>query len=461
MNIVMTPIADVKPYANNPRKNGKAIDVVADSLEQFGWQQPIVVDKDKIIIVGHTRYLAAKKLNLPQVPILIADTLTDEQTKQYRIMDNKSNEYAHWDDTLLLTELQSLLKDDNIQDLAYETGFTESELNKMFADNSVDDLDKYLNKDNPKSRTGDLWSLGEHKILNGSSTEPTDLATLMDKDMIAMVWEDPPYGITYRTIGGFRNSKELNDAKDHIIANDTLNKDQLDEFLMAHTKAMDQYVKPGAAIYWCHDIRFNEQFKQILMSNKYHVADTLIWKKNQTSNFLSNYWKFYEPIFYGWKEGAQHSFYGKGMNPNVIEPQTIEDMSKEELVALFKTIISDYQEVTKEPQKVARLHPTVKPVKLIILHLINSSKINDIIYDGFSGSGSTLLACEKTGRVARCIELESKFVDVTIARWQELTGLQAVRQDGVLWDDIDKPISDSAAMEEFFNLPVQAVEITE
>lgn len=459
MLIKTVELSSITPYANNPRKNDKAVDVVANSITQFGFQQPIVVDKDNVIVVGHTRYKAAKKLQLKTVPITVADTLTPEQINAYRLMDNRSNENAKWDDDLLFTELQALLKDDDIVALSFETGFTESELNKLFNE-SEKDLSKFLNPDAPRSKTGDLWTLGEHKILNGSSTETTSLKLLLgeiDPDQINMVWEDPPYGVSYESAGGINRTKAEQEARTHKIANDALKPEQLDQFLLEHIRTITPFVKPGAAIYWCHDIRFNEQFKKILQSNKYHISDTLIWKKNSTSNWMADYAKFYEPILYGWKEGAPRNWYGKGMDPNAFTMDDLKGKNTDELIDIIMSFATNYQEIAKEPRNIASLHPTVKPVKLVMYHLINSSKKDDIVFDGFCGSGSTLIACEKVSRKARCIELEPKFVDVTIARWQELTGLQAVNQHGVKWDDITAPINTNEAMEAFFNLPTEVV----
>jgi DNA modification methylase len=234
-----------------------------------------------------------------------------------------------------------------------------------------------------------------------------------------------------------------------------MTKEELDVFLMTHTQAMNLYVKPGASIYWCHDIRFNAQFKQILETNKYHVADVLIWKKNNSSVWMTNYAKYYEPILYGWKEGAKNSFYAIGMQPNTIDLDKLEDKSTKELIDIILQLRAppNYQEFAREPRAVASLHPTVKPAALIAYHLINSSKEGDIVYDGFSGSGSTLIAATRTKRKAYCIELEPKFVDVTIARWQEETSTQAYREsDNVKWDDIDQGVNTQQNLTSLFDL---------
>lgn len=460
MHIVSMPIGQVRPYPKNPRKNDRAVKTVAESLEQYGFQQPIVVDKEHVIIVGHTRYRAAQSLGLKDVPVLVAKELTEKQAQAYRLMDNRSNENARWDDGMLLEELQSMLSDITIQDASYQSGFTESELNALFRDESekIDALQGHLNP-TTYSQTGDVWTLGNHRIINGDSTLPKTIAQLMDNDTVDLVWEDAPYGVTYRSPNGLNSSQVVNDLKDHIIANDTLTPEQLDVFLHAHMTAIDPYIKPGVTVYWCHDIRFNHQFKQVLEAHGIHISDTLIWRKNRPSTFLTDYAKYYEPILYGWKKGVEHSWYGKNMQPNAFTLDDLEKKTKEQLINIIKGIDTNYIEVSREPLKTTRLHPTVKPVKLIEYQIINSTQPGQVVYDGFSGSGSTLIACEASGRHARCVELEPKFVDVTIRRWQELTGLAAVRSDGVKWNDLanqaglDIQNLANANLAELLNLP--------
>lgn len=451
MKIENAALNTIQPYANNPRKNDKAVDVVANSIEQYGFQQPIVVDSNRVIIVGHTRFRAAKKLNLAEVPIIIADNLTKEQVNSYRIMDNRSNENSRWDDTMLFTELQELLKDNNIQNVAYDTGFTESELNKLFTP-LEEVLSKYNIDENYKAQTGEVWLLGEHRLLCGDSTNQEHLQLLLQDEQIDMVWEDPPYGVAYETANGINYSKEENELRNHKIKNDNLTPEQLDAFLDAHLSVVAPHIKPGGPVYWAHDIRFTQQFRDLLIKYNIHISDTLIWRKNTLSNFLSDYAKYYEPILYGWKEGAQHPWYAKGSPPNAFATDKLEDLTKEQLIKLLQEQHSNYQEFNKEPRKIASIHPTVKPVKLIVYHIINSSKVGDIVYDGFSGSGSTLMAAERTNRKARCIELEPKFIDATIKRWQEETGLKAVRQgDNVAWDDLDNIAGNKELQDKFFN----------
>ena len=439
MKIEQISIDSIKPYAKNPRKNDKAVATVAKSIEQYGFQQPIVVDRDGVIIVGHTRYRAAKQLKLTTVPVLRAQELTQEQAQAYRIMDNRSNENALWDTDLLLEELTDLLTDTTIHGLSEQSGFTESELNRMFKNAEDELLDIETNSEIiTYSKPGDLWLLGDHKILNGDSTDPKAYKELLENEQIDLVWEDAPYGIDYVSPASINRTEAENRAKTHKIANDNLAGEELDMFLYSHIKQVYDIMKPGAAIYWCHDMKFHNQFKQVLEKVNIHISDTLIWKKNTHSTWLVDYAKYYEPILYGWKSGAEHGWYGViAREHNAFTLNDLEDMSKEQLIEIIQATPTNYQEFSKETRKISNLHPTVKPVKLIVYHIINSTVPKQIVFDGFSGSGSTLIACEKTGRYARCIELEPKFVDVTIKRWQDETGLEAIRAaDGVTWNSL-------------------------
>ena len=461
MQIISMPIGQIKPYPKNPRKNDRAVKTVAESLEQYGFQQPIVVDSENTIIVGHTRYRAAQSLGLQDVPVLVAAELTPKQAQAYRLMDNRSNENARWDDGLLLEELQAMLADINIQQASHQSGFTESELNALFRDDrdQLDDLQDHLNP-TTYSQPGDVWLLGPHRIANGDSTRPETVAELLAGDQVDLVWEDAPYGVAYQTANGVNHSQAYNELKNHKIANDTLSGADLDAFLNAHMKAIVPHMRPGASLYWCHDIRYNHQFKQVLESNGIHIADTLIWRKDRHSTWLTDYAKYYEPIIYGWREDAEHAWYGKNMQPNAFDLDGLENKSREQLIRIIQSWDTNYQTFQKEPRKIASLHPTVKPVKLIEYHIINSTQPGQTVYDGFSGSGSTLMACEVSGRHARCVELEPKFVDVTIRRWQEHTGQLAVREsDGAVWSEL---ASQSASelqeqantnLAELFNLP--------
>ena len=438
MKIQELDVSLLTPYAKNPRKNDKAVDVVANSLQQYGFQQPIVVDKDYVIVVGHTRFRAAKKLGYTKVPVVVADDLDDKKVQAYRIMDNRSNENAQWDDELLYQELNDLISGSSVQDLSFETGFTESELEKLFRDDSDDMIQKYLKGEERKSRVGDVWILGDHKIMHGDSTNEEHYKILLGDEKIDLLWEDPPYGIEYVTPQTFYMTDAQKAAeKERKIANDNLSEEELDAFLRQHMKCVNEYLRKGASVYWAHDIRFTQQFRDILEHYGVHIADTLIWKKNNTSAWMCDYGKMYEPILYGWKQGAEHRWFGKGQR-NCFTMDDLEKMSRDDLMKIIKSFDTNYQEFSKEYGEKATLHPTVKPTKLIAYHIINSSKVGEIVFDGFSGSGATIMACEKTGRIGRGIEFEAKYVDTIVKRWQDETGGIAKREsDGVEWDNAE------------------------
>ena len=438
MNIEMMETTSLQPYEKNPRKNEKAVQVVSNSIQQYGFQQPIVVDNDRIIIVGHTRYRAAKNLGIEKVPVLVAKNLDEKQTRSYRIMDNRSNENAQWDESLLFQELEDLITDSTIQDLAYDVGYTENELEKLFREDE-DPVEVFNETLQIKAREGDLYTLGEHKLVCGDSTNKEHLELLLGDDKIDLLWEDPPYGVTYITPNNISYTAEENLVRDknRAIKNDNLSGEELDELLDKHLEVIMPYWRNGGSIYWSHDINFNTAFRNLLEKHKVHVADTLIWKKKQHSTWLTDYAKTYEPILYGWKKGAEHKWYAKIMNYNVNDLDKYEQMSRDQLLKIVKSTHTNVFEFGREDKTITDLHPTVKPVKLIAYHIYNSTKPGEIVYDGFSGSGSTLMACEKTGRVSRSIEYDPKYIDAIIKRWQDKTGAVARHSDGTLWNDME------------------------
>lgn len=425
MNIVQKSIDEIFPYQKNPRKNNKAVDIVANSLEQYGFQQPIVVDNDNIIIVGHTRYQAAKKLQMKTIPVLVAQDLTAEKAKAYRIMDNKSSEYAKWNDSLLFEELTDLIQDNNINIVSEQTGISEAELNRLFAEPLP--IQDVVSEDTPtQSKQGDIFILGDHKIACGSSLDNNIIQSLLQDDLIDCIWTDPPYGIAWQGAQG-----QGYEQRDWSIANDDMDAQSTSQMIQQHIQAIDANVKAGASIYMCHDIKFTSQWRSLLEQNNYNINSCLIWDKkgySEASKFL-RYRKGYEPILYGWKKGMESQWYGE-RHTDLYQPEMLSQYTNSQLIDIIKKLEtpSDVNEFKREKREVMKLHPTVKPTGLIIYHLRNSTKKGDTVFDGFAGSGAVIQACEKSGRQARCIELEARYVDISIKRWQELTGLTAVRQ---------------------------------
>ena len=391
MNIQQIEIDKLIPYHNNPRKN-QAVNKVASSLKEYGFQQPIVTDKDMVLIVGHTRLLAAKKLGLSKVPVLVAD-LSEAKAKAYRIADNRLNEDSEWDIDLLTLEISDLLEQNYELDLL---GFESDELDKFLINEEEYLTDEDEVPEPPKepiAKLGDIYQLGEHRLMCGDSTDIDILDKLMPDENADLVFTDPPYNVDYSG----RGKNNLG-----TIKNDNMKEDEFYEFCRGFFSCLFAKMKPLASIYVCHpdsqsapkiafEITFAEYFKK---------SSTIIWMKQSAGMGWQDYRVQHEPILYGWKEGKGKHYF-------------IPDRSKTTIWKFNRDSQTSY------------VHPTQKPVKLIEEALLNSSKGLDIVVDLFGGSGSTLIACEKNNRKARIMELDPKYVDVIIQRWENFTGKKA------------------------------------
>ena len=404
MKIEMWSIDRPLPYVRNARKiPQQAIDKVAGSLNEFGWRQPIVVDTKEVIIVGHTRLKAAQKLGLKEVPVHIAENLSEAQVKAYRLADNRTGEETGWDQELLSLEIKDLTDYDINLDL---TGFGDKEVTQL--------LNQYLETeqgnigddeipDNIETRTnpGDLWQLGKHKLLCGDATIKEDVAKLMGDMKIDMIFTDPPYNVNY---GKARASINNNwRFKERSIANDNMSDEQFHKFLCEFINHSKENVKLGSPYYICYGERSALQFLSAFKDSGLKQSCNIIWKKNALVMGRSDYHYIHEPIFYGWIDGQTHIYYGDRKQTSVWE--------------------------CNRPVK-SKLHPTMKPVELIEFALKNSSKADDIIYEPFGGSGSTLIACEKLNRRCFTIEIDNKYCDTIIQRWEDFTGKKAIKENG-------------------------------
>jgi DNA modification methylase len=366
------------PYARNPRKNDGAVDKVAASIKEFGWRSPIVVDEEMVILAGHTRYKAAKKLGLTEAPVHIAEGLTEAQKKAYRIADNRVAEEAEWDYDFLKIELADL---DGLEDL---TGFDAEELDKILTPETTEGLtdeDAVPEvQDDPISKEGDVWILGRHRLMCGDSTSIDAVEKLMDGRKADMVFTDPPYGVDY---DGINNDDRAG----------------LDDLLRGAFANYLATAKSGSSIYVFHSDKcadiFHAAFREF-----FHFSSMVIWAKNSLTLSRTDYQSQHEPCLYGWMKGGTHTFYG--------------DRKQVSLWRFDKERVEG--------------HTTPKPVALIERAIANSSKGGDIISDLFGGSGSTLIACEKTARDCRMMELDPKYVDVIIRRWQDFTGESAIHE---------------------------------
>lgn len=398
LNVQQIELEQLVPYARNARTHSDSqVAQIAGSIAEFGFVNPVLVGGDNIIIAGHGRVMAAKKLGLKTVPTIKLDHLTENQRRALVIADNKIAENAGWDEELLRLELQNLADEDFDLDLL---GFDDVELDDLLT--SLDDdeaaaLDENIPEvqENPVSRTGDIWIMGEHRLLCGDSTSEADMKKLMDGELADMVFTDPPYNVNYgdtakdklRSKGGAKAGRK--------IMNDNLG-DDFEAFLTAACKNMLAHTK--GALYICMSSSELDTLQSAFRNAGGKWSTFIIWAKNTFTLGRSDYQRQYEPILYGWKDGNDRYWCGARDQGDVW--------------------------FYNKPQK-NDLHPTMKPVDLVVRGIKNSSKTLDIVLDPFGGSGSTLIAAEHTGRQARLIELDPKYVDVIVRRWQEMTGLQA------------------------------------
>ena len=394
MKIETADINTIKPYENNPRKlKDSAIEKVAMSLKEYGFRQPIVVDKDRIIVVGHTRYRASKKLGFKEVPITIADNLTPEQINAYRIADNRTAEESEWDSELLKMEIKDLEAKDFKLDLL---GFNEDQLNDMLFEEKqglTDEDEVPEAPEEPISKLGDIWKLGNHKLICGDSTILNNYEKLFNENKADLLMTDPPYNVDYE-----------GKTKDKLtIQNDSKNDDDFLQFLTDAFNNCAIHLKLGCSFYIFHSDWYGLEFRQSIKNSDLELKQNLIWAKNSMVMGRQDYQWQHEPCLYGWKRGASHSWYSDRKQTTIIK----------------------YDRPSK-----SKLHPTMKPVGLVEYLIKNSSKQEDIILDPFLGSGTTLMACEKQGRICYGVELDPKYCDVIIKRWENFTGAKAKLENG-------------------------------
>ncbi len=454
MKVEMWTLDRVKPYDKNPRLNDDAVDSVVNSIEQFGFRQPIVVDTDGIIIVGHTRFKAAQKMGLTKVPIHVAKDLSADAIKAYRIADNKTGELAEWDYYLLPIELQQL------GDAGYDfglLGFDQEELAKLLGSEIQEGLtdpdDVPEPPDDPITQPGDLWILGNHRLLCGDSSKPEDLQRLLNGAVIDLVNSDPPYNVkveprsnnaiaagnsSFQAKGGRRKAEGSSEqtcessglqptasglknhqkfdlerhpgkakptqkkmrAKDRPLANDFVTDDAFDVMLHAWFHNMSSALKPGGSFYIWGGYANLGNYPGPLKAAGFYFSQGIIWDKCHPVLTRKDYMGAFEICFYGWKEGAGHKYHGPNNE-------------------------TDLWHVKKIPPQQLE-HLTGKPAALAVRAIQNSSLPGDNVLDLFGGSGSTMIGAEQTGRKAFLMELDAPYCDVIVDRFQRFTGIPAI-----------------------------------
>ena len=390
------------PYVNNARTHSaEQINKLRSSLREFGFVNPVIIDREFNVIAGHGRIAAAKAEGISEVPCVFADHLTDAQKKAYILADNRMAMDAGWDEEMLKVEIESLQAEDF--DLGL-TGFDEKELSSLFdTDNEVtdDDFDVDAELEKPCiTKNGDIWLLGDHRLVCGDSTKADTYTALMDGKAANLVVTDPPYNVNYEGSAG-------------KIKNDNMENDKFYQFLIDAFSNMEKVMANDASIYVFHADTEGLNFRKAFSDAGFYLSGTCIWKKHSLVLGRSPYQWQHEPVLYGWKKKGKHQWYtGR-------KESTIWEFDK--------------------PKKNAD-HPTMKPVPLIAYPIKNSSMTNSIVLDPFGGSGSTLIACEQTNRICHTIELDEKFCDVIVKRYIEQVG--TAENVSVLRDGEKIPYSD-------------------
>jgi DNA modification methylase len=427
MRVQMRAITDIRPYPNNPRNNDQAVAAVAASIREFGFRQPIVVDENGVIVVGATRYKAAQQLGLKKVPVHVARGLTAAQIKAYRIADNKTAELAEWNEELLIRELIELQKLEFDLDLV---GISADELQDLFQteiEPGLTDPDSVPEPpDQPITRPGDLWQLGEHILLCGDAGRTEDMDRLLDGEPVHLLNGDPPYGVkveprsnnaiasglsSFRSVGHHQKldvarhpeksratTKKLR-AKDRFLVNDFLSEEAFARLLQSWFHNLARVLLPGRSYFLWGGYANIANYPAALKASGLYFSQTIIWVKEHPVLTRKDFMGNHEWCFYGWKEGAGHKFYGPS---NATDVWSVKKVNPQSMV-----------------------HLTEKPVELAVRALQYSSRPGEHVLDPFAGSGSTLIAAEQTGRRAFLMEIDPPYCDVVVQRWEKFSGKKA------------------------------------
>jgi DNA modification methylase len=418
MKIELRKLAEIRPYDKNPRINDSAVAAVARSIREFGFRQPIVVDAEGVIICGHTRYKAAAELGVEKVPVHYAEDLSPEQIKAYRIADNKTGELAEWNYDLLPIELGEL------QACNYDLevlGFDADDLAKLLdsgVKEGLTDPDEVPEPpDDPITQKGDLWILGDHRLLCGDSSKPDDVDRLLSGAPIHLVNTDPPYNVKVEPrsknaiaagnssfVGNGKKSSgpQKMRAKDRPLENDFVSDEEFDRLLDAWFGNIARVLEPGRIVYCWGGYANVSNYPPVFKRHGLYFSQAVIWVKEHPVLTRKDFMGNHEWCFYCWKEGAAHKFFGP---TNATDVWSIKKVNPQSMI-----------------------HLTEKPVELATRAIQYSSLMGENVLDLFGGSGSTLIACEQTGRKAFLMELDPLYADVIVERWEKFTGRKALRQ---------------------------------
>ncbi len=427
MNIVTFRTEDLKEYFRNPRKNDDVVHKMVSCINEFGFRIPIIAKSDGSVVDGHLRLKAARQLGMTEVPVIIADDLSDAQIKAFRLVANRSVNWAEWDDELLALEFEEL-KNLNF-DLDF-TGFNLNEIEKYLNKNisiAEDDIDEeIINPEDAKivSKPGDLWILGENRLLCGDSTKINDVEKLMNGQLADMVFCDPPYNVKVSTISGVGKRKSEKNHDEFAMASGEMTESEFIDFLTTVFSNLVLYSKNGSIHFHCMDWKHIYEIMVAGRSSYTELKQVCVWNKDNGG--MGTFYRSKHELIFVFKNGtAQHK--------NTFELGQY---------GRNRTNVWDYAGInsikTQFRDEYLKMHPTVKPVALVADAILDCSITGDLIVDLFGGSGSTMIACEETNRKCYMMEYEPKYIDTIIRRWQKHTGKAAVlKSTGQTFDDLE------------------------
>ena len=415
-------INELVPYEKNARTHSEEqIQTIINSIQAFGFRNPVIIDENNMILAGHGRVMAAKQMGLESVPFIRWEDMSEDQKRGFILADNKTSDLAGWDLEILQEELQ---------DLNFDMG------DFGFSDIKIDDIEETpITEDEiplqieSRCAFGDIWQLGQHRLICGDSTDADTISKLLSGATVDLLLTDPPYNVDLGSLKRPRSNKN-----NKAILNDSMPEDMFTGFLTMCLQNADKHMKPGAVFYiFCAGLHHSEFDAAVKKITDFKLSEQLIWVKNHfVLGKNSDYQWMHECCLYGWKEGANHYFTDSRKEETVIEDTNVRlsTLTKGELVELCEKLMGENQSGTvmrDDKPQTAEMHPSIKPQELLTRLIKNSSRKNETVLDLFGGSGSTMIACEQLNRVCYMCELDPHYCDVIIERYESFTGRQAVK----------------------------------
>lgn len=410
--MVEVALSSLKPYERNAKLHpAEQIERLKESIREFGFISPCLIDSENNIIAGHGRVEAAKSLGLESVPCVYVEGLTDAQRRAYILADNRLTEMGGWDMDIVSQEVEWLRSEGFNIDV---TGFTADDILFDEIDFGLDEEPEPEPPAEAITKTGDIWQLGHHRLICGDSTKPEDLASLMHGDRADLLITDPPYNVDYEGAAG-------------KIENDSMSADEFEDFIFNAFNIAAGHMKEGAA-YYCWYASISQKNVQVALEKSgLPPRQILIWVKSALVLGRQDYQWRHEPCFYGWKEGAAHYFIDARSLTTIFDD--LDSISRDEAIKRLKEYSATTSAIYEDKPIKSPLHPTMKPLGLFKKQIRNSSKDGDIVLDIFGGSGTTLIACEEMGRRCRIVEYDPRYATAIIHRWEEYTGCKAEKVD--------------------------------